>query len=296
MPQGWRGGKRVLEAGRENSLHPVAGGTHDRGGTSNCHRSMSFFKRDSGERSYQLPEAPIAGRIRVADRIGHKDGMFKKGQEDHYFAVGRSALEAVRLAMMAAGRADFRRILDLPCGHGRVLRALKGAFPQAHFTACDLNRAGVDFCVEQFGATGDYSNPEPGKIALEGPYDLIWSGSLLTHLSEGPYIEFLKLFARLLEPGGVFVATTHGRHVAARMRGGKQAYKLAPESVPGVVAQYDACGFGYADYPKAGGYGISVNTPEWLLRKVGEVPGLRVAMFSERFWDGHQDVVACVKG
>ncbi len=87
------------------------------------------------------------------------------------------------------------------------------------------------------------------KIALKGPYDLIWSGSLLTHLSEGQYIEFLGLFAGLLAPGGVFVATTHGRHVAARLRAGTHTYKLAPESLPGVVAQYDATGFGYADYP-----------------------------------------------
>jgi SAM-dependent methyltransferase len=256
---------------------------------------MSFFKRDSGERTYQLPDAPIPGRIRVIDRIGHKDGMFKKGFEEHYFSVGRSALEAVRMAMLAARRDDFRTILDLPCGHGRVLRALKGAFPRAHFTACDLNRAGVDFCVENFRAVGDYSNPEPGKIALEGPYDLIWSGSLLTHLSEAPYIEFLNLFSKLLAPGGVFVATTHGRHVAARLRAGTHTYKLAPESLPGVVAQYDAAGFGYADYPGTGGYGISVNKPEWLIQKLSQIPGLRIAMFSEKFWDGHQDVIACVK-
>jgi SAM-dependent methyltransferase len=229
------------------------------------------------------------------DRIGHKDGMFKKGAEDHYFSVGRSALEAIRLAMLAARREDCRTILDLPCGHGRVLRALKGAFPRANFTACDLNRAGVDFCVENFGAIGDYSDPEPGKIQLAGPYDLIWSGSLLTHLSEGPYVEFLNLFAKLLSPGGIFVATTHGRHVAARLRAGKHTYRLAPESLPGVVAQYDAHGFGYADYPGTGGYGISVNTPEWLLGKVGEIEGLRVVIFSERFWDGHQDVIACMK-
>jgi SAM-dependent methyltransferase len=256
---------------------------------------MSFFKRDSGERSYQLPTAPIGGRIRVTDRIGHKDGMFKKGFEEHYFSVGRSALEAVRMAMLAAKREDFRKILDLPCGHGRVLRALKGAFPKAHFTACDLNRAGVDFCVENFGAVGDYSNEEPGKIELEGSYDLIWSGSLLTHLNEGQYIEFLNLFAKLLAPGGVFVATTHGRHVAARLRAGTHNYKLAPESLPGMVAQYDAGGYGYADYPGRSGYGLSVNTPEWLLRKVSEIAGVRAAMFSERFWDAHQDVIACVR-
>ncbi len=223
--------------------------------------------------------------------------MFKKvkGGEEHYFGVGRSALEVIRLAMLAAKREDFRKVLDLPCGHGRVLRALKAAFPQAHLTACDLNRAGVDFCVEEFGATGDYSDPDPAAIRLPGGYDLIWSGGLLTHLDAVRCVEFLKLFARLLEPGGVFVATTYGRHVAARLRAGTHTYKLAPESLPGVVAQYDAGGFGHADYPGRSGYGLSVNTPEWLLGKASEIPGLRVAMFSERFWDGCQDVIACVK-
>jgi len=256
---------------------------------------MSLFKRRSGQRSYQLPASPIAGAIRVAEQIGHKDGMFKKGLEEHYFSVGRSALEAVRLAMLATKRENFANILDLPCGHGRVLRALKGAFPRAEFTACDLNRAGVDFCVETFGAKGDYSNADPAKIALEGPYDLIWSGSLLTHLDREPYVEFLRVFAKLLGPGGVLVATTHGRHVSARLRAGTHTYKLAQESLPGVAAQYDATGFGYADYPAGAGYGISVNSPEWLMARLGEIPGLRVALFTEKFWDGHQDVVACVK-
>jgi SAM-dependent methyltransferase len=221
--------------------------------------------------------------------------MFKKGFEDHYFTVGRSALEAVRLAMLAGKKEDFRNILDLPCGHGRVLRALKGAFPRAQFTACDLNRAGVDFCVENFGAVGDYSDPEPGKIALKGPYDLIWSGSLLTHLDAGRCVEFLELFARLLEPGGLCVVTTHGRHVAARLRAGTHDYRLGPDVLPGVVAAHDAEGFGYGDYPGTQGYGISINTPEWLLKKVTGIAGLRVVMFSEKFWDRHQDVIACVK-
>jgi len=256
---------------------------------------MSILERDTSGCTYQLPHAPITGRIRVADCIGPKDGMFKKGNEEHYFKVGRSALEAVRLAMLAAGREDFQNILDLPCGHGRVLRALKAAFPRAQLTACDLNRAGVDFCVEQFEALGAYSDADPAKIALKGKYDLIWSGSLLTHLSERPYLEFLNLFSRLLVPGGVLVATTHGRQVAAAMRAGRQNYKLAPESIPGVVAAYDAAGFGYADYPGTGGYGISVNTPEWLMKKVTEVPNLRIVLYSEKFWDSHQDVIACVK-
>ena len=45
--------------------------------------------------------------------------------------VGASAAEAI-IAALAAGRlAEVKRVLDLPCGHGRVLRHLVNMFPDA---------------------------------------------------------------------------------------------------------------------------------------------------------------------
>ena len=74
------------------------------------------------------------------------------------------------------------RILDFPCGHGRVLRYLRAEFPQAEITACDLLRDGVDFCAANFGAIPVYSDPDPSRIGLpRDAFDLIWVGSLFTH-------------------------------------------------------------------------------------------------------------------
>ncbi len=256
-----------------------------------------FFskKKPVDKRRWSLATSPLTDEIEVSARIGAKDGMFKKDLVDHYFSVGRSALEAIRLAMLATGKTTFTNILDLPSGHGRVLRVLKAAFPQAKLTACDLNRAGVDFCVKEFGAAGNYSDPDPDKISLAGGYDLIWSGSLLTHLDANGCRAFLQLFTRLLSNGGIFVVTTHGRHVVNRLRAGSHTYKLDPASLPRIVASYDATGFGYADYPKQGGYGVSASSPEWLMREVAKLPNMQIVNFSERFWDRHQDVLACIK-
>ena len=66
-----------------------------------------------------------------------------------YLDTGRSALRAVRLAQFAAGVGDFTSILDLPSGHGRVLRWLKAAYPDAKLTASDLLTDGVDFCAHE---------------------------------------------------------------------------------------------------------------------------------------------------
>src|SRR5262245_23377147 len=124
----------------------------------------------------------------VDPTIAPDDGMFHRhfGEDvarSHYAESGRSALRCIRAALVAADRdpATIHRILDLPCGHGRVLRVLKAAYPRAKITACDLDRSGVDFCARQFGAEPAYSVEDPAKIPVTGPFDLIWCGSLLTH-------------------------------------------------------------------------------------------------------------------
>jgi SAM-dependent methyltransferase len=105
------------------------------------------------------------------------------GSLDHYLSVGLSGLRIMRLALEIAGATDPKAILDLPCGHGRVLRHIRVAFPAARITACDLDRDGVDFCVREFGVNGVYSSSKPAEIPIGDQFDLIWCGSLLTHLS-----------------------------------------------------------------------------------------------------------------
>lgn len=52
------------------------------------------------------------------------------GAREHYFMVGRSALRCVEVAMFTAGKTRDARILDLSCGHRRVMRWLRAAFPK----------------------------------------------------------------------------------------------------------------------------------------------------------------------
>ena len=76
-----------------------------------------------------MPSATLDTMDVISD-ISPNDEMFF-GNETHYFGVGRSAMTCIDLALRAAKKpaADIWRILDLPCGHGRVLRHLKSAFP-----------------------------------------------------------------------------------------------------------------------------------------------------------------------
>lgn len=237
----------------------------------------------------------------VSQDISERDGMFA-GNREHYFSVGRSALRAVGLALLAADRPDPRRILDLPSGHGRVLRMLRAAWPEAEITACDLDHDGVDYCEAAFGAIPVPSVVNADEIPLEsGSFDLIWCGSLLTHLDAPRWDDFLRLFRRVLAPGGVLVFTTHGRRPVDRMRRalqnpGEGAYGLPPEVVSRVLARHERAGFAYADYPAQPGYGISIAALPWVIERVARCAGLRTVGCIEHGWDEHQDVIACALG
>jgi hypothetical protein len=68
----------------------------------------------------------------VNDQIAPADAMFVDNNRDHDFAVGESAIHCVKGSMLAARIETFTNILDLPSGHGRVLRQLKSPLAGAH--------------------------------------------------------------------------------------------------------------------------------------------------------------------
>jgi SAM-dependent methyltransferase len=228
------------------------------------------------------------------------DKMFVPGSEDHFFRVGRSALQCIDVSMRAAGKpiGEVRRILDLPCGHGRVLRYLRAAFPDSRVTACDLMRDGVDFCATALDAVPVYSDPDPRKVPIDrGTYDLIWVGSLFTHFDARHWVEFLHLFREALAPGGLLVFTTHGRMAYRRLLADASgAYNVYGRPRTFVLHDYERTGFGYTPYPGCDGpYGFSLQAPSWVLSCLTRLGSLRVVHYAERGWDDHQDCVACVR-
>jgi SAM-dependent methyltransferase len=240
---------------------------------------------------------------KISTEISPEDGMYVEGHGDHYFHVGRSALRGIRLAMLAAGKDDCHDILDMGCGYGRVLRTLQAAFPRARLTAADLVRDAVDYCARAFGAKAVYSRERPEQIRIDGTFDLVWCGTMLTNLNADRWRGFLNLFHSLLSPGGLLVFTTHGRYVADRLREGAESYGLEEEVIRKLLADYDREGFGYGDYPPHvleiahidSDYGISVSSPAWICARLAELPDLRIVHLQERGWDNHQDIIACFR-
>lgn len=232
----------------------------------------------------RLDERERALLERVDARIEFTDEMYL-GNVEHYLGVGLSAIGCIEAAAVASPAS----VLDIPCGHGRVLRFLAARFSDARLTACDVDADAVAFCARRFAAEPVVAPARPAELELPRRYDLIWCGSLLTHLDAEDGGALMALFERALAPGGVAVFTTVGDFGAARIRRGETTYHLPRERALAVAEAYEREGFGYADYDGSERYGVTLTSREWVRARAG---GLEELWFKPRGWDAHQDVHA----
>ena len=242
---------------------------------------------DLAATSRAVAERLAEHRDRIDPAIAAGDQMYR-GNLDSYLVVCRSALAQIGHAMALSGRTSPARILDFACGHGRVLRGLRATFPEAELTGADVNRDGVDFCARKFGSIPVYSDPDPAKVELAGDYDLIWVGSLFTHLDVGPCRAFLDLLRHNLAPGGLLVFSTHGRNAVDR-------WSLDDERNRAIVDGFRREGFGYRDHAGVEGYGTAAVSAAWIAQQIAGWTDLMLVGYVERGLADHQDIVAVMK-
>ena len=227
----------------------------------------------------------------VSDIISPKETM----NNQWYFEVGANAVHLMLAALASSHLGTVRNILDIPCGHGRVLRHLVKAFPDASFSACDLDKDGVDFCAQQFGAEPVYSKPNLTEVQFSRSFDLIWVGSLFTHVCERDAARWLEHLSGFLSGAGIIVATFHGRRAVDIYD--KMPY-ISEASWKKILKEYKSTGFGYDDYDKNENheyidhsYGVSLSSPEKIMNMVQKIPGVRIFSYTEAGWADNQDVL-----
>lgn len=245
--------------------------------------------------------------VAAASRLHHVDTTIAPldemyaGDPAFYFSVGASALAAIRRGLDASGHGVPHAILDFACGHGRVMRFMRRQWPQASLTAADIDHDGVDFCAYQFGATPVYSKDPLDGLQVGGPFDLIWSGSLLTHFDASRWAEALAFFRSHLAEHGALIFSVHGERSARVLAGDEELtrelvlaprYGLEAEAANQMADEYRSNGFGFRPWPNAL-FGLSVASQAWVGDQL-RVAGLRMVNFDEGAWGHHHDVVTCV--
>jgi hypothetical protein len=249
------------------------------------------------------PESPNRRLLERVDlTISPSDTMFVASRgPGQYIGVGVDAVRCIEAVLAESGTRPAR-ILDLPSGWGRVTRFLAVRFPDAELTAGDLVYDGPQFCAEHFGARPLRSSADLDDLVLPGPFDLIWVGSLVTHLRPDGIASLLRALAQSLSLDGTLVVTAHGDANVKQLHVHRSIDQYVADDAPAAIESYEQSGFGYVAYAvrpsvdpdedaalETSGYGISYTSPDWLEARAREA-GLRRIYFREQDWDRHQDV------
>jgi SAM-dependent methyltransferase len=222
--------------------------------------------------------------------IDPNDVMWTSGP-DWYWSVGRSGLDCVLRGLLESPLSEPRSVLDLACGYGRVGRHLVACFPEASFFWCDVE--GADFCAEHFGGEALLAT----RNLLDTPLpkvDVVWIGSLFTHLTEARTRAWLQHVAASLNDGGIIVATFHGRSTGDMYRRAKFGDMM---QLGRVETEASARGWGFEAYDAA-------RDPEWgfswtrlsrLAEIAAAVPQTRVVGLIEGGWAANHDVLTLLR-
>jgi hypothetical protein len=264
----------------------------------NLRRAIDFrLARRSLLRSAALSDAQKLLLETVSLRTDLDDRMYA-GSAAQYLSVGLSALDVVDVALRESHKMPdtVREILDFPSGHGRVLRFLQVQFPAAAITAAEVDHAALDFCRRSFAVRSRPSGEDFRRLGDLGRFDLIWCGSLITHIDERRAADLLTFFRSQLAPGGVCVVTTHGERSAEWIENGTDTYRLSAAACQFVLRQFRDTGYGYADYDGRSRYGVSLVSRSRMLEIAAGVGNWRPTCYLEHGWLDHQDVYVFAAG
>jgi SAM-dependent methyltransferase len=216
----------------------------------------------------------------------------------------------VLAGVKAAGRTpeDITSVLDFGSGYGRVYRALAAGFPGAQLTACDLMADAAKFCATTFGGDWVVSNEDLAAITLPRRYDLVWLGSVFTHLPAHRWHMLLDFLADATATGGLVVFTTHGENAIRHMQNvilKRNPHFLAAERLEATQRSLQVIGFDFVPNKPAaiqhqqkmgisvtqGEYGLSFGTEWWIRKVIDHLPQWEVVRYAAPGWAGNHDAV-----
>lgn len=147
-------------------------------------------------------------------------------------------------------------VFDFGAGLCRILRYLAQFAPEHRYIASEVNSLAV--------AWGRATFPEAQFLhALTVPpldlptscLDVVYAWSIFSHFTEDLHSRWLKEIARLLKPGGIFLATVQGYTIADRLATDEQTRIIMrlwePRLATGIRAELDTRGYSF--YPSYAG-------------------------------------------
>jgi SAM-dependent methyltransferase len=113
-----------------------------------------------------------------------------------------------------------KRVLDLGCATGRVLRHFHAEAELAEFQGCDIHAPSIEWLRGHLTMPAElFVAPESPPLPVpDGHYDLIFALSVFTHITDA-WADWMLEIRRVLKDDGVFLCTFQGSGMAHHLRG-----------------------------------------------------------------------------
>jgi SAM-dependent methyltransferase len=210
---------------------PGAGGDHEQGPTGRSDAKASTvadsLKVSDLEPAYQR-FIDVLLALRGADpksfctEISPADEMFAKAilpnfEHDKSIAhfkfiesCGRLFVVYGQLVEQVFGDfAALRSVLDFASGYGRLTRFLVQKLPPDRIWVSDIYADAMSWQAATFGVRTLLSTAAPADFPHQGEHDIVFVGSLFSHLPAGRFQDWLAKLYSLLSPGGVLAFSVH---------------------------------------------------------------------------------------
>lgn len=178
---------------------------------------------------------------------------------------------------------SFGRMLDWGCGCGRITVHFLALPNGPNVSGCDIDGEAIAWCSDNL-SEGTFTQVEPIPPTPYGDasFDLVISYSVFTHLTEDAQTSWLKEMQRIIEPGGLFLASTHGE-TSASVRSREQQ-TLVNKGIDDTAEDTALSGIAPEDY-----YRQTLQTREYTLESFGRF--FEVLDYIERGIGNVQDLV-----
>lgn len=156
-----------------------------------------------------LPPPSLVARVCGADTDGK---IFPD-----FLASGHQIVHNLKTVLSNDGKtlADFESILDFGCGCARIIRFLGYEGAKTAPLGCDIDPEAIAWCQRHWDILGAEFHVTPYEPPLQfgdDQFDLIYSISIFTHLSEELQFRWLEELQRICRPGGYLILTVQGKN------------------------------------------------------------------------------------
>ena len=122
-----------------------------------------------------------------------------------YLESGRTHVHAMAEAMVACGQEQdsVLRVLDFGCAAGRMTRFIREVYSAAAVWGVDINAASIDWACRHLADRASFATTTqyPHLPFEDGTFDLVYAGSVFSHLDDLAMAWFLEL-RRITRPCG----------------------------------------------------------------------------------------------